>query len=364
MIKFGTSAGWCPAGSGHGVPGDDERERAEWMFAQYPGTTVLRQFFSGTMPTAVPAARALGALLDWPYRTQCEVVLSHVGNPGVPIMPITEQLLAAGIPRVTHFGRHEPYEKVTPQQFEAEIVGMAAQVPADLLGTSVHVGPCWILYRDRIGNPTDRARFATPALLSAATMQAWDCYPSNPDDLGTAGGPANPKSYEPVDSFLDYVITTAGADGHPWAIGELNHKRVSDGPVLDPMGEQRARWFGELYAHAAARGALFVAQFHYNTASLFHPTGASGAKIEAAAWREICAGALYARRAYDLGVVNGDDGGQEDFEAGRRAGLGQALELLGPTVPVLATAVTATADAARELNAAVEAIASAAGQQP
>lgn len=355
MINYGTSAGWCPAGSGHGVPGDDERERAEWMLAQYPATTVLRQFFSGALPTTIPTGRAISALVASEQVEQCEVVLSHVDNPGAPVMPLVSRLLEAGVPRVTLFGRHEPYEKISPAQFEAEIVGMAQQVPADLLGDTVHVGPCWILYRDRIGNPADRARFATPALLNAATMQAWDCYPSNPDDLGTAGGPANPKSYEPVDQFLAYPISTAARDGHPWAIGELNHRRVTAAvapATNDPYGEQRARFLADVYGHAADEAALFVAQFHYNNGSLFHPTSASGAKIEAGVWREVCATSRRTRQAYLDGAAQSDGG----YDRGRADGLTFALGQLDAPMGSGAASNSAAGKAFTDLTVAVDTI--------
>lgn len=355
MINYGTSAGWCPAGSGHGVPGDDERERAEWMLQQYPETTVLRQFFSGPLPTSIPNGRAISALVSSEQVGQCEVALSHVDNPGAPVMPLVDALLQAGVPRVTLFGRHEPYEKVSPAQFEAEMVAMRQQIPADLLGEQVHIGPCWILYRDRIGEPADRARFATPALLNAATMQAWDCYPSNPDDLGTSGGPANPKSYEPVADFLAYPISTASRDGHPWAIGELNHKRVNAAiapATNDPYGEQRARFLADVHRHADEQGALFVAQFHYNNGSLFHPTSASGAKIEAGVWREVCRTSLRTRRAYLDGAAESDGG----YDRGRADGLQFALDQLAVPVASAGAAASAVSTSTSDLSTAVDTI--------
>lgn len=247
VTLYGPSVGWCPGPRA----GESEAQATQRNLAAYPGTTVIRKFFSGGL-----GGWSDGALAHVP--SGCEVVVSIGSNHlSAPLRAFAEAI-PDHIPRLTFVGRHEPEKKVSPEGFADEAEYYDSQLPRThplRRDGRVLLGPMMTLQRARIFAPGDWARFVSDRVLRVSDVLGWDVYPSDPSDY-TADAPHWHRYESPV-SLLELARSKSTQLGLPYAIGEFNHEAVPG----DPTGAGAADLFEGVYRTARNDGCLFVAQF-------------------------------------------------------------------------------------------------------
>jgi hypothetical protein len=333
-----TSVGWCagrPADHGYG----DEQDVASKFLREYLDTTAVRDFRGTNLPAA-----------NWWDTQTCGAVseayaAGRVAHGSVDVVFSWEKVWAgtyAGLAalldarpgwvrRTILLGRHESDKKATASQHLADNRRLREQVnayldfgpgerPADPHATgAVLMGPAYILYRARIGNPGAMAGYIEPSVEEQLLdFIAWDVYPSDPTDKPNSSGVGT--RYEDPASVFSLPAQWMTRTGLPTAIAELHHGRVPGdsltGAPAELAGYECADWHEGIYREAVALDALFVTQFAYNLGDFL----AHDRYPEAVRWRSVTREAATAARQYSNGWLTGHVAGQgEAHESAEKA---------------------------------------------